>query len=165
MNPDKPIKAPPEAESLQEALASATRSGPSRREPSSWEADVAQTLKLGEQLMDFAGGVMDLARAEALLAVSSLPKLLMLWLIMMPIILLTWCSFSVLIAWGAVALSGESGVGVLTFFLLQVLLLLTCRLLFVKYRRRMTFPHTRAQIDSFIQGAKNELKCRSETKE
>lgn len=161
MNPDKPIKAPPEAESLQEALASATRSGPS----TGWEADVVQTLKLGEQLMDFAGGVMDLARAEALLAVSSLPKLLMLWLIMMPIILLTWCSFSVLIAWGAVALSGESGVGVLTFFLLQVLLLLTCRLLFVKYRRRMTFPHTRAQIDSFIQGAKNELKCRSETKE
>lgn len=161
MNPDKPIKAPPEAESLQEALASATRSVPS----TSWEADVAQTLKLGEQLMDFAGGVMDLAHAEALLAVSSLPKLLMLWLIMMPIILLTWCSFSVLIAWGAVALSGELGAGVLTFFLLQVLLLLTCRLLFVKYRRRMTFPHTRAQIDSFIQGAKNELKCRSETKE
>ncbi len=159
MRTDKPMQSPPEAESLQGALNSATQGG-----SSNWETDVAQTLKLGEQLVDFAGGVVDLARAEALLALNSLPKVVMLWLIMMPVILLTWCSFSVLIAWGAVALSGELGLGILMFFLLQALLLVICRLLFVKYRRRMTFPCTRAQIDNFIQEAKYEFKCRSETK-
>ncbi|HEX7764958.1 MAG TPA: hypothetical protein VF433_15290, partial [Cellvibrio sp.] len=111
------------------------------------------------------GGVVDLARVEALLTVRTLPKLMMLWLMMMPIILLTWCAFSALMAWSVVAASGQVGLGMLTFFLLQVLLLFVCRWLFVKYRTRMTFPYTRAQIDQFVRSTQNEFDRCSKTKE
>ncbi|EIK45299.1 hypothetical protein O59_001977 [Cellvibrio sp. BR] len=149
-----------------EATQPQERVSPSSDQPAAnWEADVAQTVQLGEQLIGFAGGVIDLARTEALLAVHTLPKVMMLWLIMMPIILLTWCSFSALVAWSVVALSEQLGLGMLTFFLLQVLLLFVCRWLFVKYRARMTFPYTRAHIDNFVRSTKNEFSRRSETKE
>lgn len=139
---------------------------PSSHKPAAnWEADVAQTLQLGEQLVGFVGGVVDLARVEALLAVRTLPKLMMLWLMMMPIILLTWCAFSALMAWSVVAASGQVGLGMLTFFLLQVLLLFVCRWLFVKYRTRMTFPYTRAQIDQFVRSTQDEFNRCSKTKE
>jgi uncharacterized membrane protein YqjE len=149
-----------------EATQPQERVSPSADQPAAnGEADVAQTVQLGEQLIGFAGGVIDLARTEALLAVHTLPKVMMLWLIMMPIILLTWCSFSALVAWSVVALSEQLGLGMLTFFLLQVLLLFVCRWLFVKYRARMTFPYTRAHIDNFVRSTKNEFSRRSETKE
>ena len=139
---------------------------PSSNKPAAnWENDVAQTLQLGEQLVGFVGGVVDLARVEALLTVRTLPKLMMLWLMMMPIILLTWCAFSALMAWSVVAASGQVGLGMLTFFLLQVLLLFVCRWLFVKYRTRMTFPYTRAQIDQFVRSTQNEFDRCSKTKE
>jgi hypothetical protein len=63
-----------------------------------WITDIEQTLQLGEQFVGAVGGIVDLARMEALLAIRALPKLLMLWLLIMPIMLLTWCAFSVLMA-------------------------------------------------------------------
>ena len=89
----------------------------------------------------------------------------MLWLLIMPIMLLTWCAFSALVAWSVAALTEQLGFGMLAFFLLQVLLLFSCRWLFVKYRTYMTFPHTRAQIDNFVRRTKNEFSRRSEAKE
>jgi uncharacterized membrane protein YqjE len=123
----------------------------------SWEADVKQTLQLGEQLVGIVGGVIDLARTEALLAVRTLPKVMMLWLLMMPIMLLTWCAFSALMAWVVFAASGQIGWGMLTFFLQQVVLLFVCRWLFVKYRTRMTFPYTRGQIDNLVRSTQHEF--------
>lgn len=117
-----------------------------------WVASVEQTLRLGDQFVGFATGVMDLARTEILLAVRTLPNLMMLWLLMMPIMLLTWVAFSVLMAWAMFEASGEIGLGMLVFFFQQVLLLLACRWLYLKYHIRMTLPHTRAHINSFIQG-------------
>ncbi len=160
MHTPEPNEQAPEATQPQERVSSSAD-----QPAANWEADVAQTVQLGEQLIGFAGGVIDLARTEALLAVHTLPKVMMLWLIMMPIILLTWCSFSALVAWSVVALSEQLGLGMLTFFLLQVLLLFVCRWLFVKYRARMTFPYTRAHIDNFVRSTKNEFSRRSETKE
>jgi hypothetical protein len=131
----------------------------------SWATDVEQTLQLGEQLVGFIGGVVDLARVEALLAIRTLPKLIMLWLLIMPIMLLTWCAFSALMAWSVFAASGQVGLGMLTFFLQQVLLLLICRWLFIKYRTRMTLPYTRAQIDNFVRSTQDGLNSRVKTKE
>lgn len=130
-----------------------------------WLTDMEQTLQLGDQFVGFAVGVIDLARIEALLAIKTLPKLLMLWLMMMPIILLTWCAFSALAAWSIYAASDEIGLGILMLFLLQVLLLLSCRWLFIKYRQRMTLPYTRAQIDGFIRSNSDGFSDRGETKE
>lgn len=131
----------------------------------SWKMDVEQTIKLGEQFVGAMGGIMGLAHTEALLAVRTLPKLIMLWLLIMPVILLTWCAFSALVAWSVFAASGEPGLGMLTFFLQQVVLLLSCRWLYTKYRTRMTLPYTRAQIDNFIRSTKDGFNGKGKTKE
>lgn len=130
-----------------------------------WSADIESTLQLGEQFLGVVGGVVDLARAETLLAIRTLPKLMMLWLLIMPVILLTWCAFSALTAWAVFAVTEQVGFGMLAFFLLQVLLLIVCRLLFVKYRTRMTLPYTRAQIDNFVRSTKHGLDSRDKTQE
>ncbi len=131
---------------------------------SNWQQDVEQTIQLGQHFVGVLVGIVDLARVEVELAIRTFPKVLMLWLIMMPIILLTWCAFSALVAWGVYAASEEIGAGILAFFLLQVFLLLTCRWLYVNYRKYMTLPYTRAHIDSFIRRAQNEFNDRSKTK-
>lgn len=156
------------ADKLQQSRASETDSlsdAQSQANAANWLTDMEQTLQLGDQFVGFAVGVIDLARIEALLAIKTLPKLLMLWLMMIPIILLTWCAFSALAAWSIYAASGEIGLGILMLFLLQVLLLLSCRWLFIKYRLRMTLPYTRAQIDGFIRSNSDGFSKRSETKE
>lgn len=121
-----------------------------------WSANMQQTLRLGEQVVGFATGVVDLARVEVLLAMRTLPNLLMLWLLMMPIMLLTWIAFCALMAWAVYEASEELGLGMLIFFLQQVLLLLVCRWFYVKYRLRLTLPNTRSHIDNFIKGMKYE---------
>jgi uncharacterized membrane protein YqjE len=137
----------------------------SPNDSASWIVDVEKTLQLGEQFVGFIGGVVDLARVEALLAIRTLPKLIMLWLLIMPVMLLTWCALSALIAWSVFAASDQVGLGMLTFFLQQVLLLLICRWLFVKYRTRMTLPYTRAQIDNFVRSAQDGFNNKGKAKE
>lgn len=137
----------------------------SSKKSASWTADVEQALQLGEQFIVVIGGIVDLARVEASIAIRTLPKLVMLWLLIMPVLLLTWCAFSALMAWSVFAASGQVGLGMLTFFLQQVLLLLICCWLFVKYRTRMTLPYTRAQIDNFVRSTQDGLNSRGQTKE
>lgn len=135
------------------------------KKAASWNKDIDQTLRLGEQVVGVVGGIVDLARVEALLAVRTLPKIMMVWMLMIPTMLLTWCAFSALLAWSVFAVSGQVGLGMLTFFLQQVLLLLVCRWLFMKYRKRISMPYTRAQINEFLRSAKHGFSRSSETKE
>jgi uncharacterized membrane protein YqjE len=144
---------------------STVENGSKSNSNSSWMSDVEQTIALGEQFVGVIGGIADLARIEAALAVRTAPKVLMLWLLMMPIILLTWCAFSALVAWSAYVLTAEVGLGLLAFFLLQVLLLLTCRWWYAKYRRYMTLPYTRARIENFMRSVRHEFTGRDKAKE
>jgi uncharacterized membrane protein YqjE len=121
-----------------------------------WADDLEQTLALGKQFSKFAVDLMDLAGAEALLAAKTFPKLIMLWLLMMPIIVLSWCAFSGLMAWIVFAITEQIGLSILAIFLLQIVLLISCRWLIVQYRKRMTLPYTRDQVSSFIRSINNE---------
>lgn len=132
---------------------------------SAWQTDIEKTMLLGEQFVGVLGGMVELARMEAQLAVRTLPKLMMLWLLIMPVMLLVWCSFSVLAAWSVYAASEQTGLGLLTFFLLQVILLLICRWAFVAYKARMSFPYTRAQVVDFMRSVKDEINTSDKTKE
>lgn len=125
--------------------------------------NIEQTLQLGDQFIRFAAGIVDLARTEIALAVRTIPNLMMLWLLMMPIMLLTWSAFSILMAWLAYAASDNVGLGLFTFFLQQVLLLLVCRWWYLRYSKRMTLPYTRAHIDNFVRGMQHGSDSRSET--
>lgn len=129
-----------------------------------WADDLEQTLILGKQFSKFAVDLMDLAGAEMLLAMKTFPKLMMLWLLMMPIILLSWCAFSGLVAWIVFALTEQAGLSILAIFLLQIVLLISSRWLFVQYRKRMTLPYTREQITSFMRSINNESNERDSAK-
>lgn len=124
---------------------------------SKWEADVVQTLELGKQFLQMGVGIIGLARAEASLSVRTIPKLLTVWLLMLPVIVLTWCAFSLLVSWIVTGASNEIGLGIFTFFLLQVLLLLVCYWLTVRYRSRIGFGYTRTQIKDFIRSTQHEI--------
>ena len=114
--------------------------------------NVKDILALGEQVVGLVNDIADLVRMETMLAIRSIPRLLMLWFLMMPILLLTWCSFSVWIAWMLYAATQQSGIGFFAFFLQQLLLLFVCRWLYGKYQVRMTLPYTRQHIDKFLRG-------------
>lgn len=114
--------------------------------------DFKHVLELGEQVVALINDIADLARMETMLAIRSLPRLLMLWFLMMPILLLTWCSFSGWVAWMVYATTLQAGLGLFVFFLQQLLLLFVCRWLYAKYQLRMTLPYTREHIDKFIRG-------------
>lgn len=118
--------------------------------------DIERTLEFGEHLIGFIRDATDLARIEALLAVKSMPRLVMLWFLMMPILLLTWCSFSAMIAWGVYALSANPGFGFVAFFVLQLLILMVCRWRYSVYKARITLPYTRQHLGNFIRGFNHE---------
>lgn len=119
-------------------------------------SDLDRTRLFGEQFVGFIRDVTDMARMEALLAVKSMPKLVMLWFLMMPVILLTWCSFSVMVAWAVYSFFNSPGFGVVTFFVMQLLLLIVCRWRYAIYRKRMTLPYTRHHLGNFIRGFADE---------
>jgi hypothetical protein len=112
-------------------------------------------LALGEQVAGLVNDIADLVRMETMLAIQSIPRLLMLWFLMMPILLLTWCSFSAWVAWMLYAVTEQPGVGFFAFFIQQLLLLFVCRWLYTKYQQRMTLPYTREHIDKFLRGFNN----------
>ncbi len=135
-------------------------SGASAPQTSRSSEDLMQTLALGEQLIASLASAFNLAGLEARLAMQTLPKLILIWLLMAPIILLVWCSFCGLVAWVVFALSGQLGLSFFAFFVLQVVLLLICRWLYGLYCNRMTLPHTRSHINDLISGVENEFSRR-----
>lgn len=119
-------------------------------------SEMEKTIRLGKEVLGFAVDLTDIARMEATLAVKSLPRLLMLWFIMMPIILLAWCSLSVVVAWAVYSMTDELGAGLITFFFQQMLLLFICRGLYVKCKKRMTMPYTREHVSKMMRGFAHE---------
>jgi hypothetical protein len=123
---------------------------------SGFNKELEKSLRLGEQVVGFITDVTDVAGMEAALAAKSIPRLIMLWFLIKPAILLSWCSFSVMIAWFAYSASDLVGVGLFAFFLLQLLLLLVCYRLYAKHKVRMTFPYTREHLGRFMRGFNDE---------
>ncbi|WP_323815565.1 hypothetical protein [Cellvibrio sp. NN19] len=156
------------AESTAQKSASASNTSsaeePARKQPSGVEADVEKTMQLGAHIVGVLGGVIDLARMEALLAMRTLPKLIMLCLLIMPVMLLAWCAFSVFLSWMVFSASSQAGLGFLTFLLLQILLLLICIWGFYRFKARMNFPYTRAQVEQFTRSIKDEFNAVDKTK-
>ena len=97
-------------------------------------------------LSDSGTSMLRLVRAEMMLAATGMPQLLALWLLMVPLILLAWVGFSVLLGWLAWFFSAQVWAGLLTFVLLQ---LLCCYLVFrriANIQEEVLFPATRRQL-------------------
>jgi hypothetical protein len=84
-----------------------------------------------------------LFKSEAALAVSSIPQLIALNLALIPIALLTWISFGVLVACGVYEWTGHVAYAAAAFFVLQVALVLLLESRVRRVRTRLTFPESR----------------------
>lgn len=133
-------------------------------DPPNGNDELRNVVALGEQIVGLVNDLADLARMEVMLAIRSVPRLLMLWFLMMPIILLTWCSFSAWVGWMVYEATQQAGFGLFVFFLQQLLLLFVCRWFYTKYQLRMTLPYTRKHIDKFIRGFNHGYSGSGETK-
>ncbi|HEY7885847.1 MAG TPA: hypothetical protein VIC08_12960 [Cellvibrionaceae bacterium] len=119
---------------------------------------MSEAIKLGEQLLDCVAGMVTLARLESLLAVKTLPRVLALWLLMLPLMLLTWISFSLLLSWVAYEYLMGALWGFTAFFVLQCIAVASSYFVLQAYKRRMTLPHTRKHLASALRSVQHEFK-------
>lgn len=129
----------------------------------SMESEFHRLLTLGRQLVGAAGDLLGLARVEAALALSALPKVGVIALLAIPIGLLSWISFSALVAWGAFQWLDSFGVAILAFFLVQVITLVVFVSLVKKWIQDMKFTYTKNNFAKFAKEFSNGSKGASES--
>lgn len=124
-----------------------------------------ETLALGQQGLAFLGQLGDLFRLEAMLAIQSLPKLVMFWLMILPVTVITWIDFAVMVSWAVYAWLLWPLAGFATFFALNLLLLGLFHWGMRRYKKRMSFKETRTQLRTTLGGLRDEISKASQTKE
>ncbi len=86
-----------------------------------------------------------LARTEARLALASVPDIIRLSLLLVPLAILSWITFSLFVGWSIYVLWGSSVGAVFSLFLIQ---LLPCVLIAMRLKaltEHLRFPHTAKQ--------------------
>lgn len=121
-------------------------------------------VAIGDGVMAYLKSYSELLGLELALALKSIPALVGSWLLLLPAILLTWLSFSALVAWAGYSVSGIPVIGFLVLFVMQVLLLVAMWFSVKRYRRRLTLPESRQQLKTIIQGVRNEFSEKSAAK-
>lgn len=112
-------------------------------------------------LTDAVLTLLQLGRVEAMQALDTLPHLLGVNLYRLPLMLLTWISFGVLVACTVYALAGSLVLAAGSFFLLQLGLTLRLEQRARELRARMAFTETRAGLASLQAALKS--RCGYET--
>lgn len=133
--------------------------------PSQSRDKLEETLALGQQGLAYLAQLGDLFRLEAMLAIQSLPKMVALWLMILPLTLITWVGFAVMASWSVYSWLQLPLAGFATFFVLNLLLLVFFHWGMSRYTRRMSFSETRSQIRSALGGISDEIGKKSQAKE
>lgn len=105
---------------MQETVGTAESAGLSPEEQRSGEEDVPGVRDSALLAMDSILTLLLLFRSEAALAISTIPALVKLNVVSVPIHLLTWLSFCVCLAVAVFTVLENALLGVVTFFLLQL---------------------------------------------
>lgn len=100
--------------------------------------------------------IVELLLLEVRLAVSDSKRLLILALLFVPLLILTWLGFSVLLAWQAYLLNASITQGLLAFLIIQLLSLAAIAMGWNRYKKSLTLPLTRQQIRRIIEGQTND---------
>ncbi len=122
-----------------------------RAMPRQRELDALQIwLDWARSLSELLGSLSRLVNAEVNLAVGDLRRLLVVVLLMVPLACFAWLGLGALFAWSLYAVSGWVGLALSGFFLLQCLALFVLRQLARSYRKSLTLPHTREQLQAIL---------------
>jgi len=122
-----------------------------RAMPRQRELDALQIwLDWARSLSGLMGSLSRLLNAEVNLAVADLRRLLVVALLMVPLACFAWLGLSVFIAWCIYAVSGWLGLALAGFFLLQCAVLLVLTRLVRSYKKSLSLPHTRQQLQAIL---------------
>ncbi|MES2625071.1 MAG: hypothetical protein V4628_07325 [Pseudomonadota bacterium] len=108
--------------------------------------------------LDFILAFVRLFKAEASLALSALPALVVLNIVRLPVYLLTWISFSILVATGMYTLTGSILLTAVTFFILQLGLALLLERQIRKTRAVCSMPESKKNMQMAIASLKERFK-------
>ena len=109
-----------------------------------------ELVYFGKGVNQYIIALADLAKAELVFALQTLPKLVMVSIIILPVAMLVWLTFSALIYWLVLSLTTSVTSGLVVLFLLQTIVLMGCLSLRRVYLNRLKFSNTREQIASFF---------------
>jgi hypothetical protein len=96
--------------------------------------------------------IFQLVQLELRLAISDSKRLLVLALLFMPILILVWISFTVLLAWLVYLLNTSATQGLLAFFVSQMLALLGIFWGWGHYKKSLSLPLTREHLQRLTAG-------------
>lgn len=128
------------------------------------------TSTLIEQLTTLAGQttqnvqeISELFRLELKLTIGDARRLLLTWLALLPVIILTWISSCVLIAWLVYDASASVTAALTTFTLLQLTLCIALLKMRKRFRSGLGFKRTRKHTERLLQGMTDEAQRPGET--
>lgn len=103
-----------------------------------------------EQAKTISGDIVQLAQLELRLAISDSKRLIILALLFIPLLMLTWIGFSILLGWQVYLLNMSVTQGLLAFCIIQILGLAVIVISWNHYKKSLTLPLTRQNIRQFI---------------
>lgn len=105
-----------------------------------------------QQAATISTDIFQLVQLELRLAISDSGRLLVLALLFVPILILAWLGFTVLLAWLVYLVNTSATQGLLAFFISQILALLGICLGWSHYKKSLSLPLTREHIQRLTAG-------------
>jgi len=105
-----------------------------------------------QQATTISTDIIQLVQLELRLAISDSRRLLVLALLFVPILILAWISFTVLLAWLVYLLNTSATQGLFAFFISQALALLGICLGWGHYKKSLSLPLTREHLQRLTAG-------------
>jgi len=105
-----------------------------------------------QQATTISTDIFQLVQLELRLAISDSKRLLVLALLFVPILILVWISFTVLLAWLVYLVNTSATQGLLALFISQILALLGICLGWWHYKKSLSLPLTREHIQRLNAG-------------
>ncbi|MVF11955.1 hypothetical protein FT643_07320 [Ketobacter sp. MCCC 1A13808] len=102
------------------------------------------------QAVETGSSMVELFRLELKLALGDAQRMFFLFILAVPLLILIWISLAALIGWLVFDFSQVASLGLLTFLLLHVALLMYFVRLWRRYKRSLTLPLSRQHLQSFL---------------
>lgn len=103
-----------------------------------------------EQAGTLSSDVLQLLKLELRLAFSDSKRLLVIALLFVPMLILTWISFSILLAWQVYLINMSVTQGLIACCLIQLLGLVGVAIVWNYYKKSLSLPLTRRNISQLI---------------
>jgi len=118
-------------------------------------SEIKAWLDWAQQLTVAGGTLSKLALLELRLAVGDSGRLFAVGLLMLPLLFLAWIGLSVLLAWLAYLAVLSVTVALITFLLIQVVALIGLLMACKQYRKSLSLPATRRNLQNFMERARD----------